>query len=55
MKIYNSPMLQVVSINTKDIIATSGGQKFTLKNEDLGSGTVLAPGQRSFDEWYEGY
>ena len=49
MKTYNSPMLQVVSINKKDIIATSLGL-----HNDVGYGS-FAPDQRGFDDWYEGY
>lgn len=55
-KKYNSPMLQIVSINSKDIIATSNetmgisGSAFT-----GGSAGVLAPGQRGLDDWDAGY
>ena len=43
MKTYNSPMLQVVSINKKDIIATSDP---ALTTTVYTTGSVLAPGQR---------
>ena len=53
-KKYNSPMLQVVSINQNDIIATS---TTTLGIGASGSAiNAEAPGLRNvFDEWYEGY
>lgn len=56
-KQYNTPMLQVVGINKKDIIVTS--PKFTdqvagTKGGDA-SGFGFAPGQRGLDDWYEGY
>ena len=51
MKKYENPMLQVVSINKKDIIATSD----RIMNIEGTSGTYLAPGQRGIDSWYEGY
>ena len=55
MKTYNSPMLQVVGINTKDIIATS---RFTPNSSQTitDPNSILAPGQRSvYEDWYEGY
>ena len=50
-KKYDSPMLQVVSISKKDVIATSLGI-----NNAEGYGEFSA-GRRYnvFDEWYEGY
>lgn len=45
-------MLQVVHINTKDIITTSDVNANLL---NTGTSTQLAPGQRSLDDWYEGY
>ena len=53
MKTYNSPMLQVVSINKKDIIATS--TMGMLGDYNSSTVTIGAPGQRGLDEWYEGY
>ena len=49
MKTYNSPMLQVVSINKKDIMATSLGL-----HNDVGYGS-FAPVQRGLDDWDAGY
>jgi len=50
-KKYNSPMLQIVSIRKKDIIATS-----TPALGGVFSGeTILAPGQRALDDWDAGY
>ena len=50
-KKYNSPMLQVVSINKKDIIATSDPALGGVFNGE----TILAPGrERDFNSWYEG-
>lgn len=51
MKTYNSPMLQIVSINKKDIIATSLDVNNTAGNNLWGA----APGVRDIDSWYEGY
>lgn len=54
MKTYMNPMLQVVYINTKDIITTSDVNANLL---NTGTSTQLAPGQRGldFESWYEGY
>ena len=50
-KKYNNPVLQVVGISKKDIIATS-----LVRGADVNSGVNDAPGRRNvFDEWYEGY
>ncbi len=54
MKTYNSPMLQVVSINKNDVIATSETMSYGLHNYD-GSSTILAPGQRGLNDWDAGY
>lgn len=54
IKKYNSPMLNVVSINKRDIIATSD----TLVGFGTGTksgGNACAPGMREFDDYYEGY
>ena len=52
-KIYNSPMLQVVSIKKNDIVTGSGPFG---SNGEYGNGVhIAAPGQRGIDEWYEGY
>ena len=51
-KKYNSPMLQVVSIKSNDILTTSTMNM--LGNYGAGV-TIAAPGQRSFDDWYEGF
>ena len=52
MKTYNSPMLQVVSINKNDIIVTSPTLGISTENYN---GAVYAPGQRNLDDYYEGY
>ena len=52
MKKYNSPMLQVVSINKKDIIVTSD---LSMRGDYSGSVTIAAPGQRALDGWDAGY
>ncbi len=51
MKKYENPMLQVVSINKNDIIATSDPKL----GGDYSGQTILAPGQRGFDDWDAGY
>ena len=50
MKTYNSPMLQVVGIRKKDIIATSD---LGLYNETLNEGDILAPDRFNMfgDSW----
>ena len=53
-KNYNSPMLQIVSINSKDIIATSGEKMGMLGNYDSGTVTIAAP-DRFHDDWDAGY
>lgn len=54
MKTYNSPMLQVVSIKSNDILTNS--QMSVQGNYDSNTITIAAPGQRNvFDSWYEGY
>ena len=52
-KKYNSPMLQVVSIKSNDILTTS--TMGMLGDYNSSNVTIAAPGQRAFDEWYEGY
>ncbi|MBR3647505.1 MAG: hypothetical protein IKN59_03840 [Paludibacteraceae bacterium] len=55
-KTYENPMLQIVSINKNDIIATSldaYDQEAANKGGDI-TGFGFAPG-RNFDSWYEGY
>lgn len=55
-KTYENPMLQIVSINKNDIIATSldaYGKEAADKGGDI-TGFGFAPG-RNFDSWYEGY
>jgi len=53
MKKYIDAQLQVVRIKNNDVIATStvGMSNTAFSNEGL----FGAPGQRGFDEWYEGY
>ena len=50
MKKYNNPMLQVVSINKSDVIATS----LNVTNEYNSTWSTLDAGRR-FDEWEEGF
>lgn len=53
MKTYVNPMLQVVGINKKDIIATSA-PGFSTNNYN--GETILAPGERGiFDPYDAGY
>ena len=52
MKKYENPMLQIVSINKNDIIATSSTLGISSENY---SGAVYAPGQRGLDDWDAGY
>lgn len=52
MKTYNRPMLQVVSIKKNDIVTAS---PFSYDNAWDGKGTLLAPGQRGLDDYYEEY
>ena len=54
MKTYNSAMLQIVSINQNDIIATSGEPQVFDQNFKGGVGDILAP-DRSRDSWDAGY
>ena len=54
MKTYNSPMLQVVSIKKNNIIATSTVSIYSTEY-DKDKGSILAPGQRGLDDYYEGY
>ena len=54
MKTYNSPMLQVVGISKKDIIATS----LVRGTSSVSSGDCDAPGLRMFEldnSWDSGY
>lgn len=53
-KNFEIPMLQVLSIKKNDIIVTSG-ESIKMGNSWDGSSTILAPGQRGLDDWYEGY
>ena len=55
-KTYETPMLQVVSINKNNIIATSTGVTLgsTLGNEFTGTDVTYSAGRR-FESWYEGY
>ena len=50
MKIYNSPMLQVVSIKNNDILTQSVSLLGSSQNNDA----ALDAGRR-FDEWEEGF
>ena len=50
-KIYENPMLQVVSIKKNDIITDS--QTLTIGSSYDGTHSILAPGRN--DSWYEGY
>ena len=53
MKSYVNPMLQIVSINKKDIIATSDrSYKYVFDGDNS---KILAPGQRGLDDWDAGY
>ncbi len=52
-KKYNSPMLQVVSIKSNDILTNS--QMGMLGDYNGSTITIAAPGQRGLDDWYEGY
>jgi len=54
MKKYENPMLQVVSIKKSDIV-TASPNDILLGGSYGGSLPICAPGQRGFDEWYEGY
>lgn len=51
-KTYNTPMLQIISINKTDIIATSTDAPIsgTQANE-----SALSPCLRGFDSWDAGY
>ena len=55
MKIYENPMLQVVSISKNDIIATSTGTLSVVGSETKATSEADAPGMRSFDDWDAGY
>ena len=50
-KNFEQPALEVVRMNNRDIVTESLGITGTVTNPNA----ILAPGQRSFDEWYEGY
>lgn len=52
MKKYENPMLQIVSINCKDIIATSGPFE---SNGFYGLGVNIAAPDRVRDDWDAGY
>ena len=57
-KTYENPMLQVVSINKKDIIATSlgiFGDVYGTTGGNSTDGYGFAPGQRGLDDWDAGY
>ena len=52
-KTYNSPMLQIVSINKSDIIATSGEPNQIYRGGTLGAGGQLGADRfRDFEEDY---
>ena len=51
MKKYENPMLQVVSINRNDIIATSDVNFYINETNEANR----APGMRFFDDWDAGY
>ena len=50
-KKYNTPTLTIVSVNKKDIIATSNVAASIVGNTDF----QLAPSERGFDDWDAGY
>ena len=54
MKTYNSPMLQIVSINNNNVIVTSGGvtTSSTLGNAFTGSDVSYAPDRFNWDAGY---
>ena len=52
MNTYNSPMLQVVSIKSNDIVTAS---PTSVVNEYDSNWKTLAPGQRGLDDWDAGY
>ena len=54
-KKYNSPMLNVVSINKKDIIATSDPVVGFGNPDVTKDGSQACTAGRRFDDWYEGY
>ena len=54
-KKYNTPMLQVVSIKNNDIVCSSPQNIQFGSNFGGDNSTILAPGQRGLDDWYEGY
>ena len=51
-KLYNTPMLQIISIQRNDIV-TASGDKLGVSNTLYEGTTILAPDR--FNEWYEGY
>ena len=51
MKKYENPMLQVVSIKNNDIVTASDPKL----GGDYAGQSILAPGQRGFDDWDAGY
>ena len=48
-------MLQIVSINRSDIIATSDETLGYKRNFGSGEGISLGAGERRFDDWDAGY
>ena len=53
-KIYNQPTLDVVRVNTNDVIATSGERSLSI-GSDLESGTIEAGAAGRFRDWDAGY
>lgn len=52
-KIYENPMLQIVSIKRTDIVTAS--ETMYIGSSFDGTHTILAPGRdRNFNSWYEG-
>ena len=54
-KKYNSPMLQIVSIKSNDILTNSPVPMSVQGNYDSNTITIAAPGQRGLDDWDAGY
>ena len=52
-KKYNTPMLQVVSINHNDIITGSNEPQVAIGSGYYTGGTICAPDR--FDDWDAGY
>ena len=53
-KFFEQPALEVVRMKNNDIVTTSP-QTINVSNTLYEGSTILAPGQRGIDSWYEGY